>query len=159
VDFDTAFDRVIGNEGGLVDDPNDPGGLTQWGISQSSYPDVDIRALTRNDAKQIYRRDFWERIHADQLGEGIAFQVFDFAVNSGIGTAVRKLQRTIGVADDGHFGPISRAALAALSQSDVIMRFAAERLDFWRSLSTWPRFGNGWAGRAAQDLRYGAEDS
>jgi len=159
MNFDIAFDRLIGNEGGYTAGEGDPGGETNWGISKRSYPDVDIKALTRDQAKEIYRRDFWDRLHADQMAGGIAFQAFDFAVNSGIETAVRKLQSAVGVADDGHWGPISQAALDALQESDAIMRFTAERLNFWRTLSNWPRFGKGWAGRAAQDLRYGAEDS
>lgn len=159
MDFDTAFDRVLGNEGGYVNNPADPGGETNWGISKAAYPNVDIKTLTRDQAKAIYRRDFWDRIHADQLADGVAFQAFDFAVNSGIETAVRKLQAAVGVADDGVWGPHTQAAAAAMSESDTIMRFVAERLDYWRKLKKWADFGRGWAGRAAQDLRYGAEDS
>lgn len=157
IDFDTAFERLIGNEGGYVNDPADPGGETNWGISKRSYPDVDIKNLTKEGAKAIYLRDFWEPL-AD-AHPAVKFQAFDFAVNSGIQTAIRKLQAAIGVADDGHWGPRSAARLAEMDVSDVIMRYVAERLDFWRKLSTWPRFGNGWAGRAATDLRYSAEDN
>ncbi len=159
MNFDLAFDRVMGHEGGYVNHPMDPGGETNWGISKRSYPQVNIRALTRAEAKEIYRRDFWQAIHADEMPGGVAFQAFEFAVNSGIGTAIRKLQRAVGAADDGYWGPMSQRAVAAMPEHKVIMRFIAERLDFWRSLSTWSTFGNGWAGRAAQDLRYGAEDS
>lgn len=157
--FDEAFDRLIGHEGGYVDDPNDPGGETKWGISKRSYPDLDIKNLTRLDAKDIYRRDFWHRIHADEMYDGVAFQALDFAINSGIETAVRKLQAAVGVADDGHWGPVTRKAVAAMSESDVIMRFVAQRLRFWTSLSIWPTFGKGWARRAADNLYYGAQDS
>ena len=157
--FDTAFDRLLGNEGGYSNNPADPGGETQWGISKRSYPNVNIKALTRIEAKAIYLLDFWNRIHADELPDGVAFQVFDFAVNSGIETAVRHLQRAVGVAEDGYWGPVTRAAVAARSESDIIMRFVASRLDFWTSLSTWSTFGKGWARRAASDLRYGSEDS
>jgi lysozyme family protein len=157
--FDLAFDRLLGNEGGYTNDPHDPGGETNWGISKRSYPHVDIKALTRDGAKAIYRADFWNRLDADRLADGVAFQVFDFAVNSGIETAVRYLQRAIGVADDGHWGPVSRAAAAAQDESDVIMDFAAERLDFMTRLKNWPNAGRGWARRIAQDLRYGAIDS
>ncbi len=157
--FDLFFDRLLGNEGGYSNDPNDPGGETNWGISKRSYPDVDIKALTKAGAKAIYWRDFWSRIDADALPDGVAFQLFDFAVNSSPETAVRYFQRAIGVADDGHFGPISRAAAQAISESDAIMRLNAERLDFMTRLSNWPSAGRGWARRIAQNLRYGAEDS
>ena len=66
MNFDIAFDRLMGHEGGLVDHPNDPGGLTKFGISQRSYPNIDIRKLTREDSKAIYRRDFWSRASMDQ---------------------------------------------------------------------------------------------
>lgn len=157
--FDLAFDRLIGNEGGYTNDPTDPGGETQFGISKRSYPDVDIKALTRDGAKAIYRRDFWARLDADHFADGVAFQVFDFAVNSGIETAVRYLQRAVGVADDGHWGPVSQAAAAAITETDAIMRLNAERLDFMTRLKNWPTAGRGWARRIAQDLRYGAVDS
>jgi lysozyme family protein len=159
VNFDIAFDRLMGSEGGYVNDPQDPGGETQWGISKRSYPNLDIKAITRDQAKEIYRSDFWNRIHADELADGVAFQAFDFAVNSGIETAVRCLQRAVGAAPDGHWGPETRDKATKMSETDTIMRFVAERLDFWRSLSTWYAYGRGWAGRAAQDLRYGAQDS
>ncbi len=142
MNFYQAFDRLINNEGGYTPGTGDPGGETNWGISKRSYPDLDIKALTREDAKAIYLRDFWQRGQMDQYDGAIAFQVFDFAVNSGIETAVRYLQRAVGVADDGHIGPITVAAIKALSVPHVLALFIAERLDFWRKLSTWPRFGN-----------------
>lgn len=157
--FDVAFDRLMGHEGGLTEDPHDPGGLTNWGISQRSYPGLDLRMLTRDGARAIYQRDFWSRVHADALYDGVAFQLFDFAVNSGIETAVRYLQRAIGVADDGHFGPVSQSAAAAMTESDLILRLNAERLSYMTKLSNWPTDGKGWARRIAGNLRFGAEDS
>lgn len=159
MDFDTAFDRLIGNEGGYVNNPNDPGGETNWGISKRSYPDVDIKSLTREEAKAIYRRDFWNRIHADDLYDGVAFQTFDFAVNSSIETAVRYLQRAVGVADDGHWGPVSAAAAKATSETDTLLLLNAERLDFMTKLKNWPDASRGWVRRIAQNLRFAAEDS
>jgi lysozyme family protein len=157
MDFDTAFKRLIGHEGGLTEHPNDPGGLTNYGISQRSYPNVDIRNLTVNQAKDIYQRDFWDVI--GNAHPAIKFQVFDFAVNSGINTAIRKLQAAIGVADDGHWGPISAKALAAADVNDVIMRYVAQRIRFWAALSTWPTFGKGWVLRAAGQLEYASQDN
>lgn len=159
MDFNTAFDRLIGHEGGYVNDPRDPGGETKFGISKRSYPDVDIKRLTRDDAKGIYQRDFWRRVHADTLPDGVAFQVFDFAVNSGIETAVRYFQRALDVADDGFFGPVSQTAADARTESDMIMRLNAERLDYMTRLQNWNSAGRGWARRVAQNLRYGSVDS
>lgn len=155
--FDEAFDRLIGHEGGYVNHPNDPGGETNWGISKRSYPTLDIARLTREQAKTIYKRDFWDVI--GDAHPAIKFQVFDFAVNSGIQTAIRKLQAALGVADDGVFGPVSKKALADADLNDVLMRFVAQRIRFWASLTTWPTFGKGWALRAASQLEYASKDN
>jgi len=157
MDFDTAFDRLMGHEGGYSSNEADPGGETNWGISKRSYPNVDIKNLTREGAKVIYLRDFW-----DPLGDAppaVKFQAFDFAVNSGIQTAIRKLQAAIGVADDGHWGPVSARQLAGMDVNDVLMRYVAQRLRFWTALSTWGTFGKGWVRRAAADLDFAAEDN
>ena len=159
MNFDIAFDRLIGHEGGYVNDPNDPGGETNWGISKRSYPDVDIKALTRDEAKAIYRRDFWDYIHAEKLHDGVAWQAMDFAINSGIQTAIRKLQSALNVADDGHWGPRTEAAAQEMSETDQIMRLLAKRLDYMTRLKNWPHHGAGWARRIAANLLYGAVDS
>lgn len=158
MNFDQAFDRLMGNEGGYVNNPQDPGGETNWGICKRSYPDVDIANLTRDQAKSIYMRDFWLRGNMDGFNPAIAFQVFDIAVNSGIETAIRMIQRAVGVADDGNIGPVTMAAINSMQVPAVIVCLIAERLDFWRKLSTWQTFGAGWTARAATDLRYAAKD-
>lgn len=156
--FELCVSRVLGNEGGYVNDPNDPGGETNWGISKRAYPNLDIKSLTRNDAIAIYRRDFWDRISADKLPALLQFQALDFAVNCGIETAVRKVQAAAGVADDGHFGPVSFAAITAMHPVVLTLRFLAEELDYRRKLSGWPRYGGGWTARVANDMRLAAID-
>ena len=157
--FTVAINRLLGNEGKYVNNPADPGGETKWGISKRSYPHLDIANLTRDEAIAIYKRDFWDKIDGDTMPPGVGFQLLDFAVNSGIETAIRALQRAVGVADDGNFGPVSLGALKAQSSADTIMKFLAERLMFMTGLSTWVDFGKGWARRIAADLRYGATDT
>lgn len=157
VDFDKAFDRLMGHEGGYTDGKGDPGGETKWGVSKRSYPHLDIQSLTRDGAKVIYRRDFWGRVAV--TSPALRYQVFDFAVNSGIDTAVRKLQQVLGVADDGVWGPVSAAALARAEESDLLMRFLAARIRFMTRLSNWQLHGAGWMNRIAGQLDYGAEDT
>ena len=157
--FDIAIERVLGHEGGYTPGENDPGGETKWGISKRSYQSLNIATLTREDAKQIYHKDFWLRINADKLPTGVAYQLLDFAINSGIETAIRHFQRALGVADDGHWGPVSQAAANSASESDMIMWLAAERLHYMTRLKNWPVHGRGWAKRIAENLRYGAQDS
>jgi lysozyme family protein len=158
MNFDIAFDRLMGNEGGYVNNPLDPGGETNWGICKRSYPDLDIKNLTREQAKDIYRIDFWQRGQMDSFDGALAFQVFDVAVNSSIETAVRMLQRAAGVADDGHIGPVTVSTVNSMHPSTVITLLIAERLLFWAKLSTFDSFGRGWARRAAKDLQYSAHD-
>ena len=159
ITFNEAFDRLIGHEGGYVNDPKDPGGETKWGISKRAYPHLDIANLSRDDARAIYRVDFWNRIDANTLPGSVAFQLFDFAVNSGIETAVRYFQRAIHVADDGYWGPISQRAADSTTENDMIMNLNAERLDYMTRLKNWPDASRGWARRISQNLRYGAMDT
>lgn len=155
--FDQAVERVLKHEGGYVWNAKDPGGETQFGISKRSYPHVDIKNLTREQAKAIYYTDFWLPCGA-VLSNELKFQVFDAAVNHGIGNAIRMLQRAVSVADDGHWGEISTRAYQNMPKTDAAMRFLAERLDFMRKLSTFPTFGKGWCGRIVDNIRYAAED-
>jgi lysozyme family protein len=157
ISFDQAFTRLLGHEGGYVNNPADPGGETNWGISKRSYPHLDIKNLTRDQAMTIYYVDFWQPL-AD-ADSAIRFQLFDFAVNSGIHTVIRKLQLVVGVADDGHWGPLSKAALAAMERNDVLLLLNAERLDYMTRLKNWPDASKGWARRIVTNLRYAAKDN
>lgn len=157
--FDQLIGRVLGAEGGYTNDPADPGGETNWGISKRSYPHLDIRALTREEAVEIYRRDFWQRVHGDEMPPVLAFHLLDFAVNSGVETAIRKLQHELGVADDGIWGPVTKAAAAACNPPVTALMLLAARLDFMRRLKNWPAASAGWAGRIAESMRYLAQDA
>lgn len=159
MNFDQAFDRLISNEGGYSNNPADPGGETNWGISKRFHPTVDIRNLTRDGAKEIYRIEFWTAGSMDQYNPALSFQVFDAAVNHGIPNAIRMLQKAADVADDGIAGPVTIAAVSARSLTDMLMRFIAFRIKFWTKLTTWPTFGKGWANRAADNLLFASEDS
>lgn len=157
--FDQLIDRVLTHEGGYVNLVEDPGGETKFGISKRSYPGVDIKNLTRPQAIEIYRTDFWARVQGDQLPRAFAFQVLDAAVNHGVGNAVRWMQRAAGVADDGVIGPMTLAAVKRCDPADLVLKFNAERLDFYSKLSTFDAFGRGWTRRVAGNLRLAAEDN
>lgn len=150
--FERAFEAIIGHEGGYVNHPDDPGGETKYGITKRSYPKENIRGLTLERAREIYKRDFWDRIRGDELPYLIALNLFDAAVNSGRGQAVRWLQRAVGVADDGIFGPITLAAVLMADPAALAARFLGNRLKFMADLSTWKTFGKGWARRIANLL-------
>ena len=169
IDFDQAFDRLIGHEGGYSDDQRDLGNWTsgkvgvgelkgtKYGIAAHSYPYLDIKNLTLEQAKEIYKRDFWDII--GQAHPAIKFQLFDAAVNHGHGNAIRFLQRAVKVADDGQWGKFSQAALVAMEHNDVLLRFVAFRLRFWASLRSFDVYGRGWTSRGGDNLLYAADDN
>jgi lysozyme family protein len=156
--FEIAIARLLGNEGSYVNDPRDPGGETNWGISKRSYPNLNIKALTKEQAAALYKRDFWDRIGGDQFPLSVGFQFLDFAVNSGASTAIRALQRAAGCADDGRMGPITMAKLKQAEHHDLVLSFLAERLTFMTNCHNWDAAGKGWTRRIAADMKYAAGD-
>lgn len=152
MNFDTSFGELIGNEGGYTNNPSDPGGETNFGISKRSYPGVDIKNLTLEQAKAIYRRDFWAEAGGEVLPEAIKFDVFDAAVNNGVRQAIKTLQKAVGQPEDGLIGVHTLMACNAMSPDRLVMRFNACRLLFLTTLYTWPVFGKGWAIRVATDI-------
>lgn len=161
--FDQIFERVMGHEGRYVNHPDDPGGETNWGVTigtarANGYFGA-MRSMTRLQAKEIYRKAFWERAKCAQYHSIIGFQVFDAAINHGIGNAIRILQRAVGVADDGKVGQETLGAINAKSLDDVLVLFNAERLEFYTKLKTFDIFGRGWSRRIVSNLRYAAGDT
>ena len=152
MNFEKAFEKLIGHEGGYVDNPRDPGGETKFGISKRSYPREDIRNLTLARAQQIYRADFWDAVRADEMPDAVRFDLFDAAVNSGVGQATKWLQRAAGAADDGIIGPKTLAAVRSTDPQKLAKRFNGHRLRFMTDLNTWGSFGKGWARRIAANL-------
>jgi len=116
-DFEVALEFTLAWEGGTSDHASDQGGLTKYGISQRSYPALDVLNLTLEKAKLIYLRDYWNPIRGSELPHPVALVLFDLAVNSGVRTASRALQRVLNVQVDGIIGP---KTLAAALQKDSI---------------------------------------
>ena len=152
MDFDLAFKAVIGHEGGYVNHPSDPGGETKFGISKRSYPGVDIKNLTLDQAKEIYRKDFWDKLHLDELPDVIRFDLFDAAVNSGVATAIKFLQKACEVNADGKLGSITIGAANRIDPQALDKRLSAYRLLYLVSLRTFPTFGKGWITRVATNM-------
>lgn len=134
-------------------DPDDPGGATKFGVDQRSHPDVDIRNLTEEKAKAIYRKDYWAKIKGGDLPEKIAVVVMDIAVNNGTGRAAKWLQELAGVTADGVIGPITVAASQKLNEVDVAS-LLDRREDFYRAIANgrMAKFLKGWLNRN-NDLR------
>jgi len=143
--FEQAVALVLKHEGGYSNDPRDPGGETRFGISKRAYPDVDILRLTEDEAKAIYRRDYWDKLRPDELPQELAICVFDAAVNMGRDKAIRLLQRACGVAQDGVMGGNTIAAANRLV--DPVVRFSAERVIAYTGIRGFDTFGKGWLRR------------
>lgn len=150
--FDEAFERLIGHEGGYVNDPRDPGGETKYGISKRSHPGEDIAGMTLERAKAIYLHDYWGPAGCDAAPDNVKFDLFDMAVNSGVKRATLTLQRAVGETEDGILGPRTLQAVQSMPPARLAARFNAIRLRFMTDLPTWPAFGKGWARRIADNL-------
>ena len=152
-DFNIAIETVLANEGGICNVSGDPGGLTNFGISQRSYPAIDIRSLTPATAAAIYHRDFW---HYDEVtNQALANKIFDMSVNMGH-TAISILQRCVSVTPDGIWGPATCAATNAVDAAmpGLLDEYKMELANRYRNLvlanPALAQFLNGWLKRAAQ---------
>lgn len=146
-----------GREGGFVNNPKDPGGMTNIGVTQRvweawvghSVGEKEMRALTPVIVAPMYKRKYWDKVSGDLLPAGLDHAVFDFAVNSGPGQAAKILQRILGVRDDGFIGPQTLTKVVSMDSSKLIADYNAARLAFLQALPTWADFGNGWGTRVA----------
>lgn len=142
-------------EGGFVNDPQDPGGATNHGITLGTLSDwrghacsvQDVRDLALDEATQIYRSRYWHAVSADNLPGGVDLITFDAAVNQGAGTGARLLQGAVGVTQDGAIGPATLAAVGRADASGLIDKIAAERMARYRELPGWGHDGHGWSNR------------
>lgn len=153
MNFDQAFERLIGHEGGYVNHPADPGGETKFGITKRSYPSEDIAGMTLDRAKTIYLRDYWGPAGCDAAPDQVRFDLFDMAVNAGVRKAVLTMQKAVGETEDGILGPRTLQAMQSMPSARLVARFNGHRLEHMASLPTWPSFGRGWARRIASNLQ------
>lgn len=147
MDFYTAVEFVLRHEGYYSNDQQDAGGETKFGISKRAYPNLDIKNLSRDDAIDIYKRDYWDKLPAG-LPANIHCALFDCAVNTGISRAIRLLQAAIKANPDGQWGRLSQTAINKFDSTEILQRFTTERIMFYSALSTFSRFGKGWVNRS-----------
>lgn len=149
MNFEQAFAQLISPEyeGGYSNDPKDPGGETKFGISKRSYPSLDIKSLTREQVKPIYKADFWGPAGCDAVPSPLKYPLFDFAVNSSPRWAVKTLQKRLGVLADGSLGPVTLSEIMLWPAKDLALVFCLDRLQFMTELSNWPDHGKGWTRR------------
>ena len=156
--FQKALDAVLHHEGGFVNHPKDPGGMTNLGCTKRVWEEwvghpVDekaMRALTPEDVAPLYKKKYWDAVRGDDLPDGVDYIVFDTAINSGPGRAIKFLQGCVGVDMDGALGPKTMAAVRAADPKQLVDDYAKRRLSFLQDLPTWGTFGKGWSRRVAE---------
>jgi len=152
MNLEQSLKHLLGNEGGYSNNPADPGGETMYGVTLRvarayGYTGT-MKDLPWRTAMDIYTKNYWAPIKADQLPDALRFHVFDAAVNSGPGQAVKWIQRAAGITQDGLIGPQTISAASRVTPA----QYSAIRLRFMTDLATWPTFGKGWARRIADNL-------
>lgn len=163
--FDSSFAKVLRHEGGFVAHPADPGGMTNLGVTKQVWEEwvrrpvteQVMRNLTPDKVKPLYRRKYWDKVSGDVLPVGVDYCVFDAAVHSGPGRAVKWLQQILGQTQDGVVGPKTLAAANSANSVDLIAKYTATRLTFLQALPTWAVFGRGWNRRIAEVAQAASE--
>ena len=156
--FDIVLKLVLKEEGGFSNDPRDPGGMTNLGVTQRVWEayvghevtEAIMRSLTTTDVAPLYRQNYWNRVHGDELPLGVDYAVMDFAVNSGTSRAAKTLQQACGVEQDGSIGPQTMQAVNSADPITLIDAICDQRLAFLQALPSFVTFGNGWSGRVAR---------
>ena len=153
-----SFEMMLASEGGYVNHPSDPGGMTNLGVTKRVWEEwtgresneAEMRALTPELVEPLYKNRFWDACRCDEMPSGIDYLVFDFAVNAGPSRSAKILQTAVGVDADGVIGPVTLAAVNAQDSDWLIEQFSQAKEDFYRSLGTFETFGKGWLNRIEQ---------
>ncbi len=156
--FDACLAHLLKHEGGFVNHPSDPGGVTNLGVTQEVWEDwidrtvseENMKALTPAKVAPLYREMYWDRVKADKLPSGVDYLVFDAAVNSGASRAAKWLQTTVAAVADGAIGEQTLKLVLLTNPQMLIDKYSANRLAFLQRLSTWPTFGKGWERRVEE---------
>lgn len=157
-DFDRCVEITLAQEGGFSQSEGDPGGATNFGITLQTLSEwlghnitpEDVRNMTKAEAVEIYRANYWIPARCGDLPGGIDLMVFDFGVNAGPRTAIKCLQKAVGVTEDGSIGPRTLTAVHTANARDLIGTLSQLRLSYYRGLANFERFGRGWTNRTEQ---------
>lgn len=153
--YQACLDMILHHEGGYVNHPKDPGGETNLGVTKRVYEEwggtKDMKDLEVEDVAPIYRKNYWDRIKADDLPSGLDLCVFDFGVNAGTGRAAKYLQSLVGATADGAIGPNTLKTVEVYVQIEgieaTIEAYQKNRQGYYEKLKTFETFGRGWTRR------------
>ena len=158
--FDKCLELVLKHEGGFVNDPKDPGGATNLGMTQKTWEKwighkvsiEDMKNLTVDDISPVYKSCYWGRVKSNHLPPGLDYCAFDASINSGVKQSSKWLQRSVGANDDGIVGSQTLKYVSHCSPVDSIHKFCDLRLTFLKTLKNWDHSGSGW-NRRVDDVR------
>lgn len=163
--FDKCLKMLLSHEGGFVNHPKDPGGITNLGVTKKVYDEwtgresteQEMRDLTPEDVAPIYKKNYWDRVKGDSLPSGLDWACFDWAVNSGSGRPAKAVQRAVGATADGAIGPATLGLVMEKDPKFIIEYVHDVRQDFYKSLKTFETFGRGWTRRNKETLHQALE--
>ena len=144
-DFNQCFEKIILAEGGYINDSTDPGGETNFGISKRAYPNVDIKNITLEQAKLIYKNDYWDKVRGDEITYPLNLFIFDCAVNQGVSVAITLLQKSAGVPQDGILGIQTLNSIK--KTAGIETSFMANRALRYTGTRNFDKYGYGWLKR------------
>lgn len=158
--FDKCLSMLLHHEGGFVNHPKDPGGMTNLGVTKKVYEawvgkEVDeetMRGLTFVDVAPLYKKKYWDKVRGDDLPSGVDWCAFDWAVNSGSGRPAKAIQRAVGATADGAIGPMTLQSVMNNDPEMIIGSVYDQRQKFYESLKTFETFGRGWTRRNKETL-------
>jgi lysozyme family protein len=156
--YEYSLAQVLKSEGGYVNNPKDPGGETNMGVTKAAWSTWlkrtilpgEMAQLTHADIIPFYKALYWDKSYCNQLPTGIDYMVFDASVNMGVGQSIRLLQRSLGCVPDGVIGPNTMKAINDADVKTLIDKFSAQKEMFYKSLATFSVFGKGWLRRVAE---------
>ena len=162
--FEHCLEMLLHHEGGFVNHPKDPGGMTNLGVTKKVYDkwigqestEAEMRALTPQDVAPIYKKNYWDRVRGDDLPSGVDWCAFDWAVNSGSGRPAKAIQRCVGATQDGAIGPKTLALVFDHDAEQIIDYVHDIRQSFYERLPAFDTFGRGWT-RRNQETRTQAQ--
>ena len=155
--FGHCLDLVLKSEGGWVNNPNDPGGETNLGVTKRvweewvGHPVESLKNLTKDQVAPLYEQKYWRPCYGEVLPRGLDFIVFSMGVNAGPGRSVKLLQSSIGCVPDGIIGPTTRGLIRESNIANLIAKFSESRREYYRSLKNFPVFGRGWLARVDKE--------
>lgn len=157
--FKECLALVLKSEGGFVNHPSDPGGMTNLGVTKRVWQEYtgheadekEMRSLTPEKVAPLYEQRYWRPTYCEVLPRGLDLLIFSMGINGGPGRAIKLLQQSIGCVPDGVIGPRTMELVKSSNVTELIAKYSDARRDYYKSLKTFPVFGKGWLARVDRE--------